>query len=234
MESAKILREKIQNETVTTGALLTFHLWPGIVEIARNAGLDFIIVDTEHMRFDDELVADVCAMGRLLNYPVLIRPPETEPGFVRLAADKGACGLFLPMVNDVATMDAVRDGLYMPPRGKRRPGGPGNRWVSTLQYMSWRTEVADDFIVLPQIESPKGVENADASAAHPLTTAFAPGPYDLSANLGVCWQPQHPDLLNALERIRQAGGKPAKTCSWSVTARRCANAASPSSVSPNR
>ena len=34
---------------------------------------------------------------------------------------------------------------------------------------------------------------------------MAVGPYDLSANLGVCWQPNHPKLQDAFERIRSAG-----------------------------
>lgn len=205
MKTAKILREKIQNRTPITGAIVTFHLWPGIVEIARNAGLDYIIIDTEHIRFDEALVSDVCMIGRMIDFPILLRPHATDAETVRLAMDKGPCGLQLPMVDDVTILENIQDGVYMPPRGKRRPGGPGNRWISGYNYDNWKTEVEEDVIILPQIESPRGLENAAAIAAHPLTTAIAIGPYDLSARLGVCWEPNNPLVLDAIEQVRQAG-----------------------------
>ena len=74
-----------------------------------------------------------------------------------------------------------------------------------------RTTVEDHLIILPQIESRQGLSAAREIAAHPLTTAIAVGPYDLSADLGVCWKPGAPELLEALETIRNAGeasGKP--------------------------
>lgn len=54
---------------------------------------------------------------------------------------------------------------------------------------TWKSEFEDDLVILPQIESIVGLENVNAIARHPLTTAIAIGPYDLSADLGVCWRP---------------------------------------------
>jgi len=215
MKSARQLREKINNQTPTLGAIVTFHLWIGLVEIARESGLDYLIVDTEHQKFDDDLVANVCAIGRMLDYPILLRPPSTDPTTIRLAMDKGPCGLLLPMVDNMAVLDNIQEGVYMPPRGKRRPGGPGNRWVPDYQYLTWKIEVEDDVIILPQIESKEGLQNVEAIASHPLTTALAIGPYDLSAHLGVCWQPQDPLLLEAIERIRKAARSSGKNM-WMI------------------
>ena len=205
MKSAQILRGKIDSNAPTLGILATNHLWLELVEIVRNAGLDYLIIDEEHGHFAPELVVNACSLGRLIDFPVLIRTHEAERSIVRRAADKGACGFLLPTVEDAATLDQVRDGLYLPPRGKRRPGGMGNRWVTDFNYETWRDEVEADFIVLPQIENLRGLENVEEIAAHELTTAIAVGPYDLSAALGVCWQPEHPKLVEALETIRAAG-----------------------------
>lgn len=215
MKSAAILREKINSGRPTIGALATLHFWPELVEVARNAGLDYLIIDTEHLTHDAERVSTGCAIGRLIDFPVLIRPPETQYGPLRLAADLGPCGFLLPQVRGPEALDEARDALYMPPRGKRRPGGPGNRWPADFQYESWKRDVEQDWIVLPQIESPQGLANADAIAKHEITTAIAVGPYDLSACLGVCWQPQHPTLTSALERIRAAGRSAGKNM-WMI------------------
>ena len=66
-------------------------------------------------------------------------------------------------------------------------------------------------MILPQIESPRGVQNAASIAKHEITTALAVGPYDLSARMGVCWQPDDPKLLGAMAQLRKAAeeaGKP--------------------------
>jgi len=205
MKSAQILREKIKDPNRRTlGVIVTFHLWAELTEIVMNAGYDFMIVDQEHLAFDEELVATVCSIGRMTNFPVLIRPPETEYSHIRRALDKGACGLMLPQVGSVEDMDRVRDGIYMQPRGKRRVGGPGNRWVKDYNYPTWKETVESDLVILPQIESPRGIANAEAIARHEVTTALAIGPYDLSTELGVCWQPDSPKLVEGLQKIRQA------------------------------
>jgi 4-hydroxy-2-oxoheptanedioate aldolase len=204
MKAAQILKQKINSGTPTLGVLATFHLWPGLIEIAIRAGLDYLIIDLEHLTHSHEKVAQMCATARMLDFPILIRPPQADFTQVRLAGDLGPCGMLIPYVESVADLAVVQDAIYLKPRGRRRPGGPGNRWVTDLNYEGWKTQVEDDFIILPQIESKVGLANVEAIARHPLTTAMAIGPYDLSADLGVCWQPDRPELVEAWKRIRSA------------------------------
>jgi len=215
MKAARILKQKINDKSLAVGVLATFHFWPGLVELAIRADLDYIIIDLEHLTFSHEVVAEACAIGRRADFPILIRPPAAEFTPVRLAMDLGPCGLLIPYVETMATLNIVREAVYMKPRGRRRPGGPGNFWVGDYQYQTWKKEVEDDLIVLPQIESVVGLENAGAIANDPLTTAMAVGPYDLSADLGVCWEPNHPKLVEALQRIQKASATAGKT-TWMI------------------
>lgn len=212
MKSASILRKKISGSDPVLGLLCTFHFWPGLVEIAIEAGFDYIIIDLEHLTHNHEKVAEACAFGRCVDFPVLIRPPSAEFTPVRLALDLGPCGLMIPYVEGIETLNEVRDAVYMKPRGRRRPGGPGNAWVKDhdYNYSTWVREVEDDLIILTQIESKKGLANVDAIAQDPLTTALAIGPYDLSADLGICWEPDHPLLVEAFAQVKQAGAKVGK------------------------
>lgn len=205
MKSAQILRNKINTQTLTMGMLVIDHYWHDLIEIAINAGLDYLIIDQEHSAFNEERIAEACSIGRQLDFPILIRPRDAESALLRRAADLGPCGFLIPRVESAAALDDVRSGLYMPPRGGRRPGGSGNRWVPDVNYPTWRDQVENDFIVLPQIENRRGLDNVEAIARHPITTAIAVGPYDLSADLGVCYDPAAPVHIAALARIRQAG-----------------------------
>jgi 2-keto-3-deoxy-L-rhamnonate aldolase RhmA len=215
MEPALTLRRKLAAGDLVTGVLATRHFWPGLVEVVKNAGLDYLIIDLEHLTHDHETVAEGCALGRLIGFPVFIRPPQAEFTAIRLAMDLGPCGLLVPSVESAETMQGIQDAVWMPPRGKRRPGGPGNAWVSDFQYETWKTTVEDALIVLPQIETRTGLSHAKEIAAHPLTTAIAVGPYDLSASLGVCWRPDSPELQEALATIREAGRAAGKTM-WMI------------------
>lgn len=205
MKSAQILRQKINSPEVTTGVIITFHLWPGLIELLMRAGMDYAIIDLEHLTHSPEMVAECCAIGRRADFPILIRPPEAEFTPMRLAMDLGPCGLLVPYVSSLEMMKTIQDAVYMAPRGKRRPGGHGNFWVSGYNYENFRTEVEDDLIILPQIENRQGLACAGEIAAHPLTTALAIGPYDMSASLGCCWKPDSPELLSALDQILAAG-----------------------------
>ena len=215
MKAARQLRDKVARGEITTGALATDHLWPELVEYLQRSGLDYLIIDQEHGVHGDELVARVCALGRMTDFPVLIRPIDCTYSTIRRSIDRGPCGFLLPSVESAADLDQVRDSIYMPPRGRRRPGGPGNYWVPDFNYDSWRTVVEDDFIVLPQIESRQGLERAEEIAAHEITTAIAIGPYDLAAELGVCNQMDHPRMEEAVATIRAAGLKAGKTM-WRI------------------
>lgn len=215
MKSAQILRKKIESHTLTTGLLATFHLWPDLVEISINAGFDYLIIDLEHQTYADELVIECCSIGRMMNFPVLARPPKTDADTIRQLMDRGPVGMLLPSIHTPEMMDVVREGAFMPPRGKRRPGGHGNKWVPDYNYATWKREVEEDFIFLPQIESRQAVRNAEAIAAHPLTTAIAIGPYDLSADIGCCWDADNKELQDSIGKVREAGKKAGKNM-WMI------------------
>ncbi|MAE62554.1 MAG: hypothetical protein CMJ49_14500 [Planctomycetaceae bacterium] len=214
MQPAHELRQKVDTGQLTLGTLCTFHCWIGLVELCRDAGLDYLIIDMEHGPFDRQLVVDCCAAGRHINFPVLVRPPDLEISTIRQAIDMGPVGFLLPTVETPEQLDRVRDAVLMPPRGSRRPGGPGNLWVSNVNLQNWIDQVEKDFIVLPQIETRLGLANLDAIAAHEMTYAMAVGPYDLAGSLGCCWDPndEHRDAMKRIKDAAAAVGKAA----WNI------------------
>jgi len=215
MEAARILKQKINSDAVTTGIMVSYHLWPALIEISCKSGLDYLIIDNEHGDFSPELVCDVCAMGRLMDFAVLIRPIDHTMSTIRKTIDAGPCGMLLPTVESAETLDQVRDAVYMPPRGRRRPGGRGLGWVQDYVYSTWKAEIEDDLIMLPQIETRQGLKNLAQIAGHEITTAMAIGPYDLSADLGVCGDTAGPEVSEAAQQIKRAA-KAAGKRMWAI------------------
>jgi 4-hydroxy-2-oxoheptanedioate aldolase len=204
LSTAKQLKERLASGRPVIGLMATDHAWPFLVEICQKGTLDYLVIDCEHGDFSDELVSHICQIGRLANFPVLVRTISCELSVIRRTLDLGPCGILIPCVESTDQLDQVQEAGLMPPRGRRRPGGMGNYWLGDYQYETWKAEFEDQLIVIPQIESQTGVDNVDAIAAHPLVTALGLGPYDLSADLGCCWNPDHEKFVSALDRIKAA------------------------------
>ncbi len=204
LTTGRELKQKLATDEPVIGLMATDHAWPFLVEICQKGGLDYLVIDSEHGDFSDELVSHICQIGRLANFPILVRTISCEMSIVRRVIDLGPCGILIPSVESTTQLDEVEQAIRMPPRGRRRPGGMGNYWLPNFHYETWKSEFEDHFIVIPQIESQTGVENVDAIAAHPIVTALGLGPYDLSADLGCCWNPEHEDFTNALATVKSA------------------------------
>ncbi len=211
MQPARSMQKKLEKGEVAVGALVTSHLWHDLIEVAIDAGLDYLVVDLEHGAHDVSMVAQVCQLGRVAGFAVLIRTATNDFRGVGFAMDLGPCGLVLASVETAAQLDEVRDAIYLPPRGRRRPGGAGNRWVDDYHLRIWQKQVENDVIIIPQIETCTGLEHVDALAAHEIVTAIGIGPYDLSMAIGADMDKDHVGFVDAVDKISRAAdaaGKP--------------------------
>jgi len=215
MQPAKELKAKVNRGELTTGVLAIDHLWPGLLDHLIRAEMDYLIVCMEHSCHNTERVAEMCALGRLAGFPVLVRPPRLDFSTISRTMDLGACGMLLPTVESGEQLNIVRDAIRVPPRGRRRPGGMGNRWINDMTAADWEREVEEDVIILPQIESRMGLENLDDIVGHEITTCAAIGPYDLSHDLGVGAQWDSEVYLSARQQIRDAAKKAGKVM-WMI------------------
>ena len=205
MNPAISLKEKINGEGLTLGLLVTHHTWPELVERCHRASLDYLIIDMEHGYHSDQEVAQACQIGRLLDFPVLIRPVSSDPDIVQRLLDLGPCGLMVPAIEGLDQLNEIQAAIFLPPRGKRRPGGMGAYWVDKYDHETWKLDFEDHVIVLPQIETQEGLDQVDQIANHEIVTAMAIGPYDLSISLGYSKDPQNPAFRKVIQRVRQAG-----------------------------
>jgi 2-keto-3-deoxy-L-rhamnonate aldolase RhmA len=76
--------------------------------------------------------------------------------------------------------------------------------VPDYHRKTWAGEVEADLIVVPQIETRRGLDLVDAIAAHEMTTALGIGPYDLGMALGCGLDWAHPTFVDAVAKLNQA------------------------------
>ena len=181
---------------------------PSTVEIARDAGWDWLWLDAEHGRFNERSAADACAItqGYL---PTFVRVPDALPTTLKRYLDAGADGIIVPQVSSVAEARDIAKAAQYPPEGERSVGiarahGYGVRFAEALQRRNYG--------ILLQIETAAGVEEADRIAAEPYVDAIVIGPYDLSASFGVPGDIGSAKVQAATARVLAACTAAGKSC----------------------
>lgn len=184
---------------------------PVMAEIMAGSGLDWLLIDMEHAPNGLESV-----LGQLYaasGYPVtpVVRVPTADPVLIKQVLDLGAQNILVPMVQTAAEAETVARAAQYPPAGIRGVGSAlarSARWNRVPEYVQ---HGADHVSVFVQIETPEGVENAEAMAAAPGIDGVFLGPSDLSASMGLIGQQTHPDVVAAVKRAFdgvRAAGKP--------------------------
>ena len=156
---------------------------PGVqvAEAMLSCGFDWMAVDMEHATLDVDETQHVFLAAERYGVAPLVRMPKHDPYLGRRLLDAGAMGLILPVTEDPEAFAEFAAHCYYAPKGRRGVGlSRPNLWGETF------AEYFEGFepVLIPQIESKKGVANIVALAALPTVDAVFVGPYDLSVDLG--------------------------------------------------
>jgi 2-keto-3-deoxy-L-rhamnonate aldolase RhmA len=137
---------------------------PEIYRAMANAGWDYLWIEMQHSPLTHQDVARMIWAGKGAPAIPFVRVPDATEGDIQKAADNGALGIILPMVESLEKVkNCVKFAKY-PPFGKRSQGGGqyGAMWGD-----DYRRTANDNIMVVAMIESPDGVKIADQIAAVP-------------------------------------------------------------------
>ena len=126
--AADTLKAQAQSRELKVGHFIVEFATPGIGHMLKNAGCDFVLFDTEHSGFHNETIKSVLRYFEAARLPAIVRVPSKEYHHIARAADMGAEGIMLPMVNDAEEARHVLDCMkYVPDGAARRGAGRGAR-----------------------------------------------------------------------------------------------------------
>jgi 2-keto-3-deoxy-L-rhamnonate aldolase RhmA len=205
------LRGMARSRALKCGHFVVEFATPGIGHILKGAGCDFVLFDTEHSGFGHETIKSALRYFEAARLPTIVRVPSKEYHHIARAADMGAEGIMLPMVNDADEARRIVDSLKYVPDGMRGVAlaiahdqyAPGPT-MEKLRQANERTTL------FAQIETRAGVENAEAIAALDGVDCLWVGHFDLSCSLGIPGQFDHPTFTDAIKRTIEAARKHGK------------------------
>jgi 4-hydroxy-2-oxoheptanedioate aldolase len=171
-----------------------------VTEICAGSGIDWVLLDQEHA--PNDLRATLEQLQVLAAYPdvdVLVRPPSADPVVIKRLLDVGVQNLIVPMIEGPGEAAAAVAATRYPPAGIRGVGSAlarASRWNRISDYLG----TADASVSLTvQVESLSGLEHLGDIADVDGVDAVFIGPADLAASMGKLGQPEHPDVVSAIE-----------------------------------
>ncbi len=186
----------------------------GIAWIARQAGLDFIMLDLEHGSSSLETLSGVVATGRGAGVEIFVRVPELAKGYVSRALDCGCTGVMVPMVESVEQAELLAGWSKFAPVGRRGLSSIGNHTnyaaVGGGEVSGFMKAANDRVLAIAQIETAAAIEAIDSIAAVPGIDALLIGPNDLAVSLGHSGDHQNPKVLAAIDRVAEAAERHGK------------------------
>jgi 4-hydroxy-2-oxoheptanedioate aldolase len=181
-------------------------------EVMGYTGFDFIIIDHEHGCGDLMTLGHQFQALSPTSTTALVRVPSHDSSYIRRVLDLGAEGVVVPSVNTAEEARSIVQACHYPSFGSRG-AAPGTIRASSFgaEANLYARTASENTLVICQIETVEGVQNADAIAAVEGVDMIFIGPYDLSASAGLMGEMDHPDVLALIEKAEaaaRAAGKP--------------------------
>src|SRR5215469_12299288 len=95
---------------------------PNVVELLGHAGLDWLVLETEHNGLDAAEVEHLLRATSGTQAVPIVRVPSAQHVFIQRALDMGALGVMVPLVRSVAEVEAIVRATRYPPQGTRSFG----------------------------------------------------------------------------------------------------------------
>lgn len=173
---------------------------PYSAEICAGSGFDWLLLDGEHSPLDlRTMLAQLQSVAPYSAHAV-VRPPTGDPVMIKQLLDIGAQSLLIPMVETPEQAEMLVRATRYPPHGFRGVGAGiarAARWGRVDNYLD---RANDETCLLLQVETRTGLENLEAIARTEGVDGVFLGSADLSASLGHMGQPQHPEVVAAIEK----------------------------------
>jgi len=180
------VRAALRVGQAVTGTMVVEMRSTAVPPLLRQAGFDFMYLDTEHGVYDMATMADIVRVARLVGLPPIVRVPDAEYHLIARTLDAGAMGIMVPRVETREQVESIVAASRFPPLGSRGCStGKGNSDFVAAPFREFADHANDNILVVLQIERSRAVDHIDELLSVPGVDAAVIGPVDLSLSLGV-------------------------------------------------
>lgn len=183
-------------------------LVPGLAQIAKSVGAEFLLLDMEHSGAHYDLIKMQAAACRGIGVVPMARVPANQYTYIARALDAGMMGIMAPMVGSAEEAKFIVSCTRYPPKGRRGAAFGFGADDYAGGSVAEKIRVADErTMVMCLIETAEGIKNVDKIAAVPGVDVLWLGHFDLTNFLGIPAQFDHPVYLKAIDKLVAAAKK---------------------------
>jgi len=183
---------------------------PITAEIVGLAGFDWVLIDLEHGAGVEKDVLYQLQAIEHTSAAAIVRVESAHSQRIHRILDMGAEGIMCPRISNEAEALDVARGLYYPPDGKRGIAKMVRATRFGKDFNDYYQNSKDNILGIVQIETAEVLNHLDAVAAIDGIDVLFIGPSDLSMELGIFGQLDHPLFRDALKATVSAAGKAGK------------------------
>ena len=197
--------QRVRAGELTLGLGINHLRGSAVPLLAKAAGFDFLFIDAEHGAISTPEISQmaIAALGYGVVPIVRICSGAFHEG--TRALDNGALGLVVPHVDTPEEARRLVDAFRFPPAGHRSTGGSNAAFGYRPPPVAEASRTLNaEILIIPMIETPLAVENADAIAAIAGIDALLMGSNDLSLEMGIPGQLGHDRIREAFEKVGAA------------------------------
>lgn len=190
-------------------------LVPGLPQIVKAAGAEFLLLDMEHAGHSYETIKDQAAACRGIELVPMARVPTNQYHYISRALDLGIMGIMAPMVGSAEEAKYIVSCTRYPPAGRRGAafGFAADDYIGGS--VADKIKIANErTLVMCLIETAEGIENVEKIAAVPGVDVLWLGHFDLSNFLGIPGDFANPVFQDAIRKIVGAAKKHGKAAGY--------------------
>lgn len=199
------VKQKLKRGERSYGAMAFEFFTPGLAASLQVGGCEWVIFDMEHSGAGIDTIKQQIAYARGLQIVPLVRVPGKAYHLIATVMDAGAWGIMVPMMETKEEAEKVAGACLYRPDGFRGLAfgmahddyEPGDI-VEKMRRLNERT------MVIALIETAKGIANAADIIGVPGIDVGWLGHFDLTNDMGISGQFEHPDFIAAAESLAGA------------------------------
>lgn len=196
-----LLREKLKKNKYALGCFCSIPA-PSLVENVSMAGLDFVVIDTEHGESNFETVVNMARAAMARGVTPIVRVTSHDVKTIGRYLDNGLHGVQVPMVETKEQAETIVRACRFAPEGDRGlSAGRGSEWGRVPDYTNTANR---EIMCVCMCETAKGVENIEEIVSVPTLDVVFVGLGDLSQSMGLTGQMNDPRVIAAAEKVRDA------------------------------
>lgn len=195
------LKKMLKKGIATVGTWITIN-HPDVVDVLCELPFDWLIFDMEHAPLEVSDIEVLMMPLRNTSISPIVRVPWNDMVVIKRVLDIGSEGVLVPWVNTKEEAEAVVKYASYPPHGLRGVGPRRAVKYGVRPFLDYYSKFEyEERVLIIQIETPKALENLeDILSVKGIDVAFI-GPIDLTVNLGIPLQYNHPMFIEVVNKI---------------------------------